>query len=413
MRTLFKIGMIPAVVGLVACTDYKTEINDAHEAFVNGNAGLPEGEPGSPDALGCKCNLTSSNVEYVSGTYYYEVGSDPDLTYGVVDCSDDVHDIDIDLHDYAVVKSRRLAYDGGRFILHYTLDKNVVEHSIDDAFSPEVGMLLESGDSEPLQCPTVYFKQKKSNPVVKSSSSFSSSSSSSSSSISSSSSFSSSSSNVSSSSSVPSSSGKVHPEMDLWDGASHEYRIITGLDENGSSGYWFAYTDNGNGMESTLDWPVDRGNSFSVDAFDPVIDYCGGLCGTVYLSRGASDATNDPYVGVGFNIAGSSGVQSIITDASSWGGLCITYASSVSILVMMDFGEAGNNEVGYDRPVVTLEPTSEETEVCYRWSEFEPRWQARVSGDEGSTRLGGINFEIYGPDGTNGEFNIIGLGRYR
>ena len=36
-----------------------------------------------------------------------------------------------------------------------------------------------------------------------------------------------------------------------------------------------------------------------------------------------------------------------------------------------------------------------------------------VSGDEGSMRLGGINFEIYGPDGTSGTFNIIGLGRYR
>ena len=377
-------------VCLLSCTDYKADIQDAHDSFVRGNL---------YDDTSCVCYMAdeSSFIMENGVDYYRATRGRTFFDYGVKCTSSQVSDIKVVDIDYTFASSADVTVDGELlFGVHYALNRDAEEMRVSGMFSPTVEVIGATGFVETLQCPRVYFDEV---PEESGSNGYKEESS-------------------SDGYEEVSSSSKVHPAMDLWDGASHEYRVITGLDENGSSGYWFAYTDNGNGMESILDWPVPRGNSFSVDAFDPVIDACGGLCGTVYLSKGASTANNDPFVGVGFNVAGSSGTQPIITDASSWGGLCITYTSSVSILVMMSFGDAGNEEVCYDRPIVTLDPTSVETEVCYRWSEFEQRgngWTCHVivSGDEGSTRLGGLNFEIYGPDGTSGAFNIIGLGRYR
>ena len=376
-------------VCLLSCTDYKADIQDAHDSFVSR----------SLYDHGCECYIADESfLTQTNGVYYYNTTSGRTfIDYGVKCASSQISDIKVVDIDHTFASSADVTADGEwLFGVHYALDRDAVWGRVSGMFSPTVEVVGAPGFVEPLQCPAVYFEA---DPEESGSNGYKEESS-------------------SDGYVEVSSSSKVHPAMDLWDGASHEYRVITGLDKNGQSGYWFAYADSGNGMASNIVWPVNRGNAFSDEAFDPVIDACGGLCGTIYLSKGTSTLKKDPFVGIGFNVAGAFGGKPIITDASSWGGLCITYTSSISIMVMMSFGNDGNEEVCYDRPIITLDPTFEETEVCYRWSDFKQRgngWECNVtvSGDEGSMRLGGINFEIMASDGTNGTFNIIGLGRYR
>ena len=375
---------------LLSCTDYKADIQDAHDSFVSRSL---------YDDTSCVCYMAdeSSFIRENGVEYYRATRGRTFIDYGVKCTSSQVSDIKVVDIDYTFASSADVTVDGELlFGVHYALNRDAEKMRVSGMFSPTVEVIGAPGFVETLQCPRVYFDEV---PEESGSNGYKEESS-------------------ADGYEEVSSSSKVHPAMDLWDGASHEYRVITGLDKNGSSGYWFAYADSGNGMASDIVWPVNRGNAFSDEAFDPVIDACGGLCGTIYFSKGTSTAKQDPYVGVGFNVAGAFGGKPIITDASSWGGLCVIYTSSISIMVMMTFTNEGNEEVCYDRPIVTLDPVFEETEVCYRWSDFKQRgngWSCHVtlSGDEGSTRLGGINFEINGLEGTSGTFNIIGLGRYR
>ena len=84
-----------------------------------------------------------------------------------------------------------------------------------------------------------------------------------------------------------------------------DYQIQTGLEnETKTQGYWFSYDDHEDGGESRIVWPgsIEIGNSQFADALDPVIEHCGGICGTAVLSKGA--LTYNPFAGVGFNVVG-------------------------------------------------------------------------------------------------------------
>jgi hypothetical protein len=57
--------------------------------------------------------------------------------------------------------------------------------------------------------------------------------------------------------------------------------VDTRLDDGSeTSGYWFVYGDDAEGGASKISWPVPLGNEYSPDAKEPVLDHCGGLCGT-------------------------------------------------------------------------------------------------------------------------------------
>ena len=94
--------------------------------------------------------------------------------------------------------------------------------------------------------------------------------------------------------------------MDTWVGANSEYRVETGFDDGSDTyGYWYDYNDNketaDNGPGSSkIVWPVDKGNGYSDEAMDPIIDACGGVCGTATLGG----PYKYPFVGVGFNLSG-------------------------------------------------------------------------------------------------------------
>ncbi|MBO4435728.1 MAG: fibrobacter succinogenes major paralogous domain-containing protein [Fibrobacter sp.] len=218
-----------------------------------------------------------------------------------------------------------------------------------------------------------------------------------------------------------SSSSSENPQVtcandDLWCGPQGIYMVLTGLDAGDeTSGYWFSYADDADGGQSKIDWPVERGNEYSPDAFDPVIDYCGGLCGTYTLTKGTLEY--DPYVGVGFSIAGTKDGSSepVPADASDWGGVCITYTADNAAGLILDLGDAKNAELASDKPFVTLGKTTVPQEKCFTWSQFKQggwgvyKGGTTISGYEASKILVYLNFEIQAKTGTTGGFNVIRL----
>ena len=196
--------------------------------------------------------------------------------------------------------------------------------------------------------------------------------------------------------------------LETWVGADGDYRVDTGLDDGTeTSGYWYSYTDSGDGGSSTIVWPTDLGNDYSDDALDPVIDYCGGLCFTVTLNEGY----DYPYAGVGFNVTGGDQVGG---DASSWGGIDVSYvADGKFYLELAPEDEA--SVTAYNNFTVTLASASTETIKSNAWSSFsqESGWGntvdiAAVYGDLAAVKFKFANLTV----GTSCYFNITKVGAY-
>jgi len=204
--------------------------------------------------------------------------------------------------------------------------------------------------------------------------------------------------------------------FETWVGDGMVYRINTELDAGGEkSGYWFNYGDDADGGASKIDWPVPKGTEWSEDALDPVIDYCGGLCGSFTLSKGT--LTYDPFVGVGFNVAGSEEADSdvmVAADATGMGGVCIAYSVDVGASLEMGLGDAEDKALGYDNPFVTLAKSSGGTVKKFTWANFKQAgWgDGKITGDEAAAKLVALKFKIQAKDGTTGKFNIMTFGAY-
>ena len=205
---------------------------------------------------------------------------------------------------------------------------------------------------------------------------------------------------------------------DLWCGGDAVYRVETDLDAGGDvSGFWFDFTDVADGGNSYITWPVSRGNVYTDNAFDPVIDECAGMCGTFLLNEGTM--TYEPFVGIGFNVAGCKDISNCIdmlpADVSAWGGVCVVYSSDVGVIIEMGLGDKGDSLLGYDMPSVTL-PKSSGTVTMKEvtWNKFQQAgWgKGTISGEDAATQLVALKFKFQARSGTKGEFNIKSVGRY-
>ena len=203
---------------------------------------------------------------------------------------------------------------------------------------------------------------------------------------------------------------------DMWCGYDQIYRIDTDLDAGyDNSGYWYDYNDDSDGGASRIEWPVDRGNEWGDDlALDPIIDRCNGVCGTFVLRKGTLNY--DPYVGVGFNVAGTNDKGVLLSaDASAWGGVCVVYASDKTVTLEMGQDDATTAALNYDVPVVYMPASVTGTVQEYAWSDFEQGgWGIgdKITGQEAAKTLAALKFKIQAEDGTSGTFNIISIGRY-
>lgn len=199
----------------------------------------------------------------------------------------------------------------------------------------------------------------------------------------------------------------------LWDGDTE--KVETGLDnETKTGGYWFEFNDSIDSGLSKIIWPVDKGMEGNENSFQPVVDYCQGICGHIILSR--ADTTYDPFVGVGFNVVGyASPTDStpVPGDASAWGGIKISYTCTFTPVLELDLGEDVNKALGNDKPVYRLPKSIDGTTKEIPWEEFaQEDWGngEKITGPEAATKLVAIRFKIQSRDSTEGSFHIYQIG---
>jgi hypothetical protein len=202
-----------------------------------------------------------------------------------------------------------------------------------------------------------------------------------------------------------------------WFGYNGDYQVITGHD-NGTetSGYWFTYDDEMDGGRSTIVWPVLIGNEYNTDALDPVIDYCGGICGTASLDKG--NLMYSPFVGLGFLVAGETSATDLTpatTDASDMGGVCITYSSEIAPVLEMSLGDEMDATIEYALPVAALPKSVAGTTKFLKWSDFkQPTWykgSTKINGEQASKMLSALRFRLQAAPGSYA-FNIQAIGPY-
>lgn len=193
--------------------------------------------------------------------------------------------------------------------------------------------------------------------------------------------------------------------LTTWSGANGDYRVDTGLDDGSDeSGYWYTYSDDANSGTSAITWPVPTGNEYDDNALDPIIDNCGGLCGTVTLGAGY----DYPFAGLGFNLTGPDQTGA---DVTSWGGVCITYSASVApILEVAPENEATVTE--YNNYMSKLKVAASKTTVDLAWSDFkqESGWGVTVPQASYLGMVAAVKVKFSGKAGTSGDFNIMEVG---
>jgi len=204
--------------------------------------------------------------------------------------------------------------------------------------------------------------------------------------------------------------------FETWYGGNGEAQIQTGLgNETNTHGYWYSYNDNDDGGNSKVVWPVESDSYNAYDgSMDPVIEHCGGICGSAVLDKGI--LTYNPFVGIGFNVVGEDASGNPVPgDASAWGGLCITYTSSVAPSLELGLGEF-DATIGYANPAAPLsKAAAAAASKAIPWSGFsQPSWYkgtTKISGEEAAKQLVSVKFKMQAQPGTY-DFNICGIGPY-
>lgn len=198
--------------------------------------------------------------------------------------------------------------------------------------------------------------------------------------------------------------------FETWLGDSQIYQVNTGFGGDdpdlNKAGYWFDYGDSKDGGQSSVGWPEAKGNGYDDNALDPIIDACKGVCGVANLSAGK--VTYDPFVGVGFNVAGENGE---VADATSWGGVCVAYTSEAPIALELGLGDAEDAAIKYANPAASL-AKGENISEKYTWDNFkQPTWASvKISGPEAAVKLNSLKFKIQGKTGSSFKFNIMAVG---
>ena len=196
--------------------------------------------------------------------------------------------------------------------------------------------------------------------------------------------------------------------------------IKTGLD-NGleTSGYWYTYNDNKDGGQSKIILPTQT-QAYEGTDYVPsdVILNCGGVCGDAVLAKGS--LTYEPFVGVAFNVVGESSPTDptpALGNASSWGGICITYKSDAAPNLELGLSKDVDKAIGGANPAAALPKSTEPTKKILAWSDFkQPSWykgETKISGIEAAKQLASVRFKIQAKNNGTYHFNIIKIDSYK
>ena len=128
--------------------------------------------------------------------------------------------------------------------------------------------------------------------------------------------------------------------------------------------------------------------------------------------------TYNPFVGVGFNLGGETSATDftpIAVDASSMGGVCVSYASEAAIALEMDSGDAVNSAIAYANPYAALPKSTTGLTKFIPWSDFkQPTWykgSTKINGEQASKMLSALRFRLQAVPGSYA-FNIQAIGPY-
>lgn len=192
----------------------------------------------------------------------------------------------------------------------------------------------------------------------------------------------------------------------LWNRLSNpgsDDRVMTGLD-NGTetSGYWFSFGDEESGNGKVV-YPSTPGIDYTTT--DQVFDYCMGVCGEFEFAK-------EGYLGVGFHVAGvvdPMDDNSLVAKAniSSWGGLCVTYASESDLEVVLTYAQTSGFGDFSRMPKTTLPKSIELRTECVDWEKF-----MSVYSEVSWTFMTSVLFVVHGDANAKSRFNIRGLGKY-
>ena len=191
---------------------------------------------------------------------------------------------------------------------------------------------------------------------------------------------------------------------EMWNGfASPLTTVETGLD-NGTetSGYWFSFGDDMSGVGS-VKLPQPLGIEYPTG--DEIYDYCMGACGELQFAK-------EGYLGMGFHVAGivdplDGNSPAAKADISSWGGLCVTYASESDLDVVLAYAQNDGFGNLSRMPKVTLPKSIELRTECVDWEKF-----MSVYSEVSWTFMTSVLFVVHGDANAKSRFNIRGLGKY-
>jgi len=191
---------------------------------------------------------------------------------------------------------------------------------------------------------------------------------------------------------------------EMWNGFALPLTYVeTGLD-NGTetSGYWFSFDDDMSGVGS-VKLPQPLGIEYPTG--DEVYDYCMGACGEL-------DFAKEGCLGIGFHVAGivdplDGDLPAAKANISSWGGLCVTYASDSDLEVILAYTQEGGFGNLSRMPKMTLPKSIKLKTVCADWDNF-----MTVFSEVSTTFMTSILFAVQGEANTKSRINIRGLGKY-
>ena len=183
---------------------------------------------------------------------------------------------------------------------------------------------------------------------------------------------------------------------DLWLGSEGEYVVNTRLfDETVTGGYWYVVEDTDSSEQSRIVWPVLIGDEYIDTSLSPIIDYCGGVCGSLNFE-------SEGFAGVGVSIVNRDEKDGSMktADITSWGGLCVKYSSSLDLDVVMNSAASEDPSTLLQSPKVTLPSSDGLTTKCVEWDEF---------GAGEASNVASLLFVFEGGAGTEGNFNIVDI----
>lgn len=182
-------------------------------------------------------------------------------------------------------------------------------------------------------------------------------------------------------------------------------RVITGSTD-GSSGYWYAFSD-GN---SSWEWPSGIKENELGDFFGEMLKTYQSVQGKMIFGEPVPDGemlSGKPYVGMGFNIWNS---EQEGGDISGWEGFCLEYQASMSFRMRLKSESDGSSS--YENNLETEISRSDSMVVVdIPWSGFKfESWGPGTTKEEILAKTAAVHLLFSGDSGETGEFKLVKFG---